>query len=278
MECLYKQGVVDQASNEIVKEDILRVAFVEMLFALVVADVAVHAAELAQAPGNLWPDKLPAISHLVLALMLIATSWVGWRQSPSPGMKDRVKTVVSWQFASLLLDVLIVIFYYVLTRWVEVKTESDKPVLKAPDAQPEAVWLFCIFVTYAIWDLVADIFPPGYVPNEASWWRAWRRWIVMAKAVPLSVLSSVVCALLSGYVYMQAASGDPPQKVIALDVALISVVVLFRLIKLSETWFAGKLHIRHLQAFEKAREVQRRHYITFVIFVAIYIAALMAAG
>jgi hypothetical protein len=82
-----------------------------MLFALAVSEVAIHAADLVSASGNL-SDKLPALTHLVVGLVLIAASWVGWRRSVSPGMKERVEYVFSLPFIGLLLDVLLVILYF----------------------------------------------------------------------------------------------------------------------------------------------------------------------
>src|SRR5436190_18185099 len=79
--------------------------FVGMLFALAVAQVAVEAAVIVNSAAP-TPTKAPALMHLILALLVIATSWVGWGRSDyslSP-----VKSVFSGHFVELLIDVWLV--------------------------------------------------------------------------------------------------------------------------------------------------------------------------
>lgn len=51
--------------------------FVGMLFALAIAEVAVRSSDIVNSDLDGWA-KAPAITHLILATMVIATSWVGW--------------------------------------------------------------------------------------------------------------------------------------------------------------------------------------------------------
>src|SRR5688572_21045858 len=51
--------------------------FVGMLFALAIAEVAVRSGEIVNSDLSAL-TKAPALSHLLLAAMVIATSWVGW--------------------------------------------------------------------------------------------------------------------------------------------------------------------------------------------------------
>src|SRR4051812_47115275 len=80
-------------------------AFIEMLFALVVAEVALQAFTLVQAiqlsppvPADktrfdLWCDASCFVAHLVLSLAIIACSWIGWSHSKAVGNKEDAKDV-----------------------------------------------------------------------------------------------------------------------------------------------------------------------------------------
>ena len=54
--------------------------FVGMLFALAIAEVAVQASGVVNSGADLR-DAIAAYSHLILAAVTIAASWVGWGQS-----------------------------------------------------------------------------------------------------------------------------------------------------------------------------------------------------
>ena len=133
-------------------EDPLRFTFVEMLFALAVSQVAMSAADLAGLAKS--SAELPSLAHLVLCLFVIATSWVGWRRSQSPGAKPPIASIFSIRFGELLLDVLLVIFYFILVKSIEIEQVLGNPKLSAPSANPEALWISLIFVVYVAWDLI----------------------------------------------------------------------------------------------------------------------------
>lgn len=118
-------------------EDPLRYAFVEMLFALAVSQVAIHAADLVGIQSSLL-EKLPGFAHLTLGLIVIAASWVGWRQSQSPGMKEQIRSLFSVRFVGLLIDVLLVILYFILVRSVEIEQKSGATVHTSASALPES--------------------------------------------------------------------------------------------------------------------------------------------
>lgn len=257
-------------SPESTKEDALKVAFVEMLFALVVADLAAHVSDLVDVGPGWGNDRWPALAHLVLGLMLVATSWVGWRQSKSPGVKEQVRNIVSWQFVGLLLDVLIVILYYLLIRSVEVEQVNGKPALGAASARPEAMWMCAVFGVYAIWDLVADIFSPGCLP-DGSWGL---KCVMAGRALGVSVFASVLSFVLAYFVFRLAADGAPWHQVVAMDAALVCVVVLFRNAKLLENWLAPMAGVDTLKAF-KPRPWGKRDVWAGAIFSIGYVVALM---
>src|SRR4051812_18857959 len=57
-----------------------RFVFVQLLFSLTIAEVARRFADL-RAQGHAWLDVLPVYTHLLLATVVITTSWLGWSHS-----------------------------------------------------------------------------------------------------------------------------------------------------------------------------------------------------
>ena len=94
-------------------------------------------------------EKSPAYDHLFLGLLLIACSWVGWRQSRSPGVKEKITTVFSASFLGLLLDVFLVVLYFIVVQSVEIIQTSSPVVLGPSSALPESRGLFAVFAVYA---------------------------------------------------------------------------------------------------------------------------------
>src|SRR5437764_275970 len=88
-----------------------------MLFALTMGELAREAAGLIEVASlRVAPSSY---SHLVLAFILITASWVGWSSSLAPGNRLRVVSIFSWSFAVLVLDVLLVICYFIIVKGVE---------------------------------------------------------------------------------------------------------------------------------------------------------------
>src|SRR5580698_9725833 len=127
--------------------------FVGMMFAVAIGEVGVRTAVLVRA--HEWIHFLPAYSHLLLATVVIAASWVGWSRSPSPGARKDVQSVLEWEFVVLLFDVLLVIVYFILVSLVDY-TGEGKIRLNA-SAAPEASWILGIFWLYLVWDVLSKI-------------------------------------------------------------------------------------------------------------------------
>src|SRR5579862_6393754 len=111
----------------------LRHEFVGMMFAVTIGEVGLQAAALVQA-GHVV-HFLPAYSHLILATVMIAASWVGWTLSPSPGATQDVSGVFQPEFLVLLVDVLLVIVYFILVRRVDFT--GEKLIRLTASASPE---------------------------------------------------------------------------------------------------------------------------------------------
>lgn len=194
----------------------LRHEFVGMMFAVAIGEVGVQTAVLVQA-GN-WVHFLPAYSHLFLTAMLIAASWVGWTLSPSPGAREDVRSVFQWGFLVLLLDVFLVVVYFILAKTVDIK-EAEGLKLNA-SAQPEAFWILVIFATYLIWDVVTKIVIYLVERRKEPWFRTYG-----SRMIP-----TALCLGLAWVLKPVFDSADPPH-VLTADFALLSLVMLFRALK-----------------------------------------------
>ena len=125
--------------------------FVGMLFALAIAEVAVQASGYS---GVDLHDSMVAYSHLVLAAMTIAASWVGWGHS-SYGLSD-IRSLFSKDFVLLAVDLWLVVLYFFLARGVEPLTipPGGGTAVVAPSLANEKALMACIFATYVVWDLI----------------------------------------------------------------------------------------------------------------------------
>src|SRR5205823_1636231 len=112
-------------------------------------------------------------AHLFVALLLIACSWVGWRQSVSPGITQKVTGVFRRSFVGLLLDVILVVLYFIIVQRAEINTVTGQIAVLPISARPEAKGLLWVFAAYVSWDLVTDVLSPGCIPNGVRWF-SWK--------------------------------------------------------------------------------------------------------
>lgn len=255
-----------------VGEDVLRSAFVEMLFALAVSQVAIYAADLVSIVTPMW-NKAPAFAHLGVALILIAASWVGWRQSVSPGMKEKVKYIFSTPFIGLLVDVLLVVLYFIIVRNVEIEQKGGETSLAAATAVPESFWLCVVFMIYAFWDLVADVLSPGCIPRLGFWKHLWK----FVRAAFVSVITSVICLLPSYLVYRVATRTTEADEVLFLDAMLICVILFFRVLKPAETWLAKFARVTDCKTFQTPREAHGGELWWSIVLLILYVLSFLGA-
>ena len=204
----------------------LRREFVGIMFALAVGEVGLQTAALVQA-GN--PIRhLPAYSHLFLALFVIAASWVGWSRTRA---QTDVNELFEWAFLVLLLDTAMVVTYFILVRTVDF---SDGNHRIDPAAQV-AFWHVVIFALYLAWDGVTKLamYPK---PAGASWFGGWRQLdakvLKEQKQTMKRAWPTLVCLALSIVLWRVFAAFDPKyEHLLAADLALLSVVLLFRALK-----------------------------------------------
>lgn len=140
-----------EESDEIARktETKLRHMFISMLFALVVGQLTVTIyTSLQDFQFTLeWLNSAKyTISHFVLALFVITTSWVDWSNTFEEPNFPRLTTIISKGFALLIIDIFILILYFGLIEKID--------PLGKPSANPESTLFVMIFVLYIIWDLV----------------------------------------------------------------------------------------------------------------------------
>ena len=148
-----KPQVAAAPPPEAKSEPKLRHEFVGMMFAVAIGEVGVQTASLVRA-GD-WVHFLPAYSHLFLTTIVIATSWVGWTLSPAPGARRDVRSLFNRDFLVLLVDVFLVVVYFILAKTVDLAGEKELQLNAS--ARPETLWILVIFGTYIFWDVLTKL-------------------------------------------------------------------------------------------------------------------------
>lgn len=274
----------------------LHKTFIAMLFAFVASTVCQQIAEILVVLTSNWTIEDPSIiigniygsnwllasaaSHSALALLLFSMSWVMWSKSQAAGHRRDIEDIFSVKYLILLLEVLLVTLYFAISRSAEADFSSygkEKLVsdfVKNPSAKPEATQIVWVFLLFAVWDYLSDIFtsPRNPMPNST--------FVRIGSHVPgvLTYCSvSILCACLAwGLSKLTPLSGLPQQAVLG-DIALISLVLLFSRAKSLEYYL--------LQIFpnEKLRTNTARlsppttyRLMLIVLLVAMFIASTVA--
>ena len=192
----------------------LRHEFVGMMFAITIGEVGLQVAALVQA-GHA-AHFLPAYGHLFLATIVVAASWVGWSVSLAPGARLDVRGVFQWEFIVLLLDVSLVITYFILVRTVDFGKESSPRI---DPASTVARWIFLIFLLYLFWDVITKVVI--YLSKRDGHWLR----LHGSRMIP-----TITCLILARIVWRQVEGADLPHRLSA-DFALLCLVLLFRALK-----------------------------------------------
>jgi hypothetical protein len=207
----------------------LRREFVGIMFALAVGEIGLQTAALVQAGNTI--RYLPAYSHLFLALFVIAASWVGWSRTKVASARKDVHELFEWPFVVLLLDTAMVVTYFILVRTVDF---SDANCRIDPAAQV-AFWHVFIFGLYLAWDGVTKV---GMYPKpvDTGWFGGWKKLDPEVLSAQMQTMKrawpTLVCLGLSIVLWWVFAAFDPKHEhLLAADLALLSVVLLFRALK-----------------------------------------------
>lgn len=254
----------------------LQHTFVAMLFALAAASVATSAADVFSLMGS--ADEffrfLPAISHMILALLVISMSWIEWsRAMANRADKDRLKTMVEWRFLLLLLDVGLVVLYFLLAREIEIRevlAEATDGYVKRmeladPSSSGEIKWSLWIFGGYLIYDFAIDV-----IMNKRR-----KLWF---KNMIVGCFASVVSIVLLFAIRSLVSSSPTAASVVWTDVAIVAVFAGFRLLKGWEHFFAHRFKNVTKANFRKRKDFQKSAILIWSLFILVAVVGFILFG
>jgi hypothetical protein len=193
----------------------VRHEFVGMMFAVTIGEVGLQVASLVHAKH--YAHFLPFYSHLILATIVITSSWVGWSLSQAPGNRRDVSGIFTSGFCTLLLDVSLVITYFIMVRTIDVGKLPEQPRIDTPEKE---AWLIVLmFALYFLWDVVTKIF--AYDKSRDGTW---------GRNCGLRMVPTCVCLILAIVVRLQVAGCQLDHYVNA-DIALLALALAFRAFK-----------------------------------------------
>jgi hypothetical protein len=199
------------ATEDAARGQTLHREFVGMLFALAIAEVAVRSGAIINSDLDSW-TKAPALSHLFLASMVIATSWVGWGWSKHS--LSNVRHVFTKDFVELALDVWLVGVYFFIVQGAETIADVQGGTTIQGSVEVEALWIMVMFGTYVIWDV----------------WTKWGKWPAFAQRA----WASIMCAGFAAWTFFQLRELRGIEPVVLGDVSLLAIVFLFRAMKIHD--------------------------------------------
>ncbi|PCH68004.1 MAG: hypothetical protein COC06_10225 [Bacteroidales bacterium] len=196
----------------------LRFDFIGMMFALAIAQVGVELGEFYN-QGLSIRDHLYVLTHLLLAIFIISSSWIGWQKSKSKGNKEAIIDSFSLSYIVLLVDLFLVICYFIIVKGVE-KPDS---VVQIANGDSEVFWSLVIFGTYFIWDIITKLI--DIVDHKTLAWKLrWKAFFKRGYQAPL-------CFGIVYFLFKPMVDTDISDSVVILDIALILTFALFRGLK-----------------------------------------------
>lgn len=201
--------------SEPASEPKIRHEFVGMMFAVTIGEVGLQVASLVQAKH--YEHFLPYYFHLILATVVITSSWVGWSLSQAPGARRDVNGVFTSGFITLLLDVFLVILYFIMVRTIDLSSGADTPRIESPEKF--AGLILAMFALFFIWDVVTKACAYNS-SNDGPWGRN----------CALRMIPTGVCLVLAFVVFCLFKKVDLVHYISA-DLALLALALLFRSLK-----------------------------------------------
>jgi hypothetical protein len=119
------------------------VSFVDLLFALAVAQVFAPVAEFATNPAD-HPLDSTSISHLIVALTMTIMSWIGYHASANkPRFRPHFFNI---ELVKLILDIAMVAVYFLV---------AANAVRPQRDSRIEIALVAAAFTLYQLWDIAS---------------------------------------------------------------------------------------------------------------------------
>jgi hypothetical protein len=203
----------------------LRFEFVGMLFALAIGEVAIEISKLlcSNLPISLWYYSL---THLILATFIIAMSWIGWQSSKSYGNIVTIDSIFSFPFIILLIDITLVIIYFIIANGGEHYISESKSMEKA-SAKNETFWVMIIFIIYFIWDIVTKSVVILYEKDGNGRYK--KKYKCNFSELFNRSIATIFCLIVSVYFYLHYLGKDLTGiQVLFVDVNLLLLFLLFR--------------------------------------------------
>ena len=211
------------------QKPLLRFEFVGMLFALAIGQVAIEFVDVynSQLPFINW---YYSFSHLVLATLIIAMSWIGWQSSKSLGYTVTITSIFSLPFLILLIDISLVIIYYLIANGNE-KYLVDQKVFETPSVDSEILWVFLIFILYVFWDVITKIISIKYVRQTNG--NYMKKYIFSVSSFK-RILITLSCLIISAYFLIRYKDVQLLAiQALIVNINLLLIFVLFRGLKQS---------------------------------------------
>jgi hypothetical protein len=223
----------------------VRHEFVGMMFAVTIGEVGLQVASLVHAKH--YTHFLPFYTHLLLATIVITSSWVGWSLSQAPGNRRDVDGMFTWGFCTLLLDVFLVITYFIMVRTIELGKLPEQPRIDTPEKE---AWLIVLmFALYLVWDVVTKMLAYDKL-RDGPWGRN----------CGLRMIPTLVCLFLAVVVRWQVAGFQLDHYVNA-DIALLGLALAFRALK----------DVVSEGAPRKGKQFTRRKFVTAILWSSVCI-------
>jgi hypothetical protein len=204
------------SSKKVESDSALHFGLIEMAFALAIGEVAGKLGDyiddtIKYDPSKMCADHIPFFTQLLLATLLVACSWIYWGKRFRHGGPP-IDSVFEWQFLELLVDLTLVILYFVFIHAASVPPAKGPADLSLHLATVPAL-MSGIFLLYALWDLITK---PFNTYKSRS-------------------ISTGICFALSlclcGLGHWKLSGGATPLGVVCLDLSYCALVFLFRALK-----------------------------------------------
>jgi hypothetical protein len=208
----------------------LRINFVQMLFALSIGQLAIKVGDLIIYSNESFFTSLIhypyAYLHLALCVIILTCSWVGWQLSQSTDNSEKINLVFSWQYLILLIDISLVICYFILVRGSEVDSNITHAIQPA-NAYIETFWSCVIFSLYFVWDFFTKVPTLHYEKGDTYFIKK-----TIYKFSSLERTSSTLfCMFVSLIIFITMKNETDPWIVSIVDCILISLFFIFRGLK-----------------------------------------------
>ncbi|GLU44735.1 hypothetical protein [Allomuricauda sp. NBRC 101325] len=198
----------------------LRIDFIGMAFALAIGQVGFEIGEFYSSGLIIWEHPY-VFSHLFLGTYIIASSWVGWNRSKSKGTFEVFNGNFGKSFIILLLDLFLVICYFIIIKGVE-KPYLNKFSKLDISAIIELDWSLIIVVTYIVWDVVSKLF--DFDSEKFKFKLNWKQYLARA-------YQAVLCFILLWLMSNEHDKINSIDEVFLVDFYILLIFVLFRALK-----------------------------------------------